>query len=332
MQNREDSLIAMIMIILILAILSGALILTLSQSSPLDSTKKTSFLNDVKSFEEELDLYKTTQDLNSDNEYLPYKLYADENTLVYNSEKLEGNITTVIPSLLNTDKYVNEFEIVGGQLWYKGTDTQKQSWSQYDAKIKIDDKKPKVSILTNQVLPVKEGTNVEYTLIFSSETEITKLNLEDKIKVTGTLGSNISIQPDILISEVIGESTDKYRIVKIRIDTNNMSDGKYKIKVLTGASININNNTNEDKVSSNIFEVNSIAKDNPMFKVISQDLKTKVVIVPSNDKNKIQYSLDGSKYKEYIEPVEISKGALIYARETNVLTNETVTSTLKNSK
>jgi len=75
----------------------------------------------------EYDLY-LVQRLSEDRNFEEGALYAGKNALIYDSVQEEGNIYTVLKN--SSKKYVDNFEVIKGELFYFAQNDQEKKWAQ----------------------------------------------------------------------------------------------------------------------------------------------------------------------------------------------------------
>jgi len=68
------------------------------------------------------------QRLSEDRSFEEGALYAGKNALIYNSVQEEGNIYTVLKN--SSKKYVDNFEVIKGELYYSAQNDQEGKWAQ----------------------------------------------------------------------------------------------------------------------------------------------------------------------------------------------------------
>ena len=68
------------------------------------------------------------QRLSEDNNFKEGALYAGKNALIYDSVQEEGNIYTVLKN--SSKKYVDNFEVIRGELFYFAQSDQEKKWAQ----------------------------------------------------------------------------------------------------------------------------------------------------------------------------------------------------------
>jgi hypothetical protein len=233
-------------------------------------------------------------------------------------------------------KYPNEFQIREGSLEYKGQNEQKRNLAQ-DLMVPVVGEKPIVNISTTQILPVIQGMVVKYVSEFTSDVAISNISLDGKIKVVDSQGVELATQPSITIGTPSGTDADKVRTVEITINTTGITEGKYKVEVLSGAIANVNNISNASKVSSMEFEIDNMAPSMPNF-TTNKDLtnwvigSVEVTIVPSSINDSIKYSIDGTTYYDYTGPITVETNLTVYAKEIDLATNESEIATLEITK
>ena len=315
--NKGISLIVLVITIIVIIILAASVILTLTDNNPIDNAKKATFINDIGTFQSELDIYKANKYAKTLGDYESKKLDADETTLNYNDEK-QGTDTmyNVITSLKGLSKYQGKFEIIDGELWYKST--KNKEWA-LDAGIQVDDGIPKTQVSTIQNLPVKTGVDVEYTVKFSSNVGITTIDLFSKIVVTDESGVAIASQPTVTVGTPTGTVSDTIRTVNLTINTIGMTEGKYRLKILAGAVINEKlAASDKDTLSTTSFEIDNTAPSMPIINVSPEGYTSgnlTVTITPTVQDDKLEYSIDGTNYQIYTIPFNISDNLTISARE-----------------
>ncbi len=130
MQNKVKgiTLISLVITIIVLLILAGVTIATLTGDNwIIGKAGEAKFKTELAAVAEEYDLYvieRTSKDRN----FEEGALYAGKNALIYDSVQEEGNIYTV---LKNSDKkYVDNFEVIRGELFYFAQNEQEKKWAQ----------------------------------------------------------------------------------------------------------------------------------------------------------------------------------------------------------
>jgi hypothetical protein len=132
MKNNEKgiSLIVLVITIIVIIILAGAVILSLSANNPISQAEKAKYLSDVRTFQTELDLYKTKKFADLLGVYNPALLDANATSLKYNG--VQDGVKTIydlIPTLVSNVEYAGQFEIIDGNLVYIGSDQDKKDWA-----------------------------------------------------------------------------------------------------------------------------------------------------------------------------------------------------------
>ncbi len=231
--NKKNgiSLLILVITIVVIVILAGAIILIVIEDSPILKTNKTSFINDIKNFQTELEVYINIQRTQKHGKYNSNLLQADKDSVTYKGERdYTITINDIIPALGKAIKYNEQFEVVDGKLVYIGTDPDRIAWiDEVDVEYIIIGE-PKVTFSPPTETTVTSGTNIVYTVNFKSNVAIEIINLTDNVKVLDSAQVELTTQPNILIGEVSGTITDIERQVVITITTDNLTDGGYKLK------------------------------------------------------------------------------------------------------
>lgn len=97
-------------------------------SNTIGLTKKAVFLNDMSNMKTDLELYFTEKFIENNGEYESEKLFSDATKVTYNEKVVEGNISTIIPTISKKKEYTNNFLIEHGKLVYIGSDDIKKEW------------------------------------------------------------------------------------------------------------------------------------------------------------------------------------------------------------
>ena len=321
--QKGISLIVLVITIIVVIIIAAAVILTLTENNPIAEARKATFLNDVATFKDDLNMYTTNEYAKRMGDYDPSLLNATTSGLTYNGSAVSGqdNIYDVIPSLEGKNKYVNEFEIEAGGIKYVGTNTEKGDWAQNDAGIPSDIAKPSIDVTTANILPVKAGTNVLYTFDIAASSTIIETNLTGKIKILNNSGVELPTQPTVNIGSVTG--TEKEKTVSITVVTTGMAEGSYKIKVLAGA---VKTSTQEslEFVISTPFEVDNTAPNMPTITIdptIATNGNVTVTLTKANAADTLEYSTNGTTWNAYTAPLTVTSNLTVYARETDSANN-----------
>lgn len=166
--NKKENgitLVALIITIVILLILAVVAIRSAQGDSIIVNARRSSFLNKVKTYEEELVLYINNQKLNN------HEYKFDSNTL--NARKnTVPSIKDIIKSISAEDE--EEFIIKEGKLKYIGTDEQKITWCE-DIKLAVTDPE-KVNLNTLKIY----GNSVQESILPSNYQQL------DYIEADGT--------------------------------------------------------------------------------------------------------------------------------------------------
>lgn len=120
-ENKKGiSLITLVVTIIVVIIIAAAVILTLTKNNPIGEAKKAAFINDIATFQDQLELYKTNEYGKNLGDFLPSNLNATT----------QESVETVIPSLVGITKYENKIHIIKGKLIYVGTDEEQLKWAE----------------------------------------------------------------------------------------------------------------------------------------------------------------------------------------------------------
>ena len=117
-KNKESAitLIALVITIIVLLILAGVSIATLTGTNGiLTQAQKSKMTTELSSYKEQLELYKTEK-LSENREFLESTLTVGKENLTYNTQPTgeTGNIKTVIPNI--KDEYMDKIEVIKGAL------------------------------------------------------------------------------------------------------------------------------------------------------------------------------------------------------------------------
>ncbi len=332
---RGISLIVLVITIIVIIILAGSVILSLVNNNPITQASKATYQSDVKNFQTELDLYKTSQFTEKMGSYVPSLLQADETSVTY-----AGNVDTsitmndVIPSLGKSPKYTGQFQVVNGELIFQGSDINKQSWSN-EVGIKVDViSEPIITILPPTETFVRQGTDIVYTVKFSSNAPLTSIDLIGNVDVLDESNVALAVQPAIILGTLSVTSADSMRQIDITVKTDNLLNGSYKLRIKSGAITNSENVTNTNDIISIIgFDVEDILPpENPIMSATptswTKDSVT-VSVTYSEDSVTREYSFDATNWSIYTGPiVVITNNTTVYARGYDLAGNESGTATL----
>jgi hypothetical protein len=332
-QNSGISLIVLVIIIIVIIILAGAVILSLADNNPISQADKATYLSDLKNFQTELNLYEAKQFTDKLGMYDITKLQADETSVTYDVVDTSKTMNDIIPTLGKTTKYAGQFVVVDGKLVYQGSDTNRQAWST-DAGIQvIVAGEPKVIIIPSSDTVVKQGTNIVYTIKFTSNVALTTVDLTGKVEVLDNNNVALPIQPTVIIGTVSGTNVDATRQVDVTIVTSALTNGAYKLKIKSGSVTNADGKFNsQDTISLIGFDIDSTAPENPVMVANPATFtngNVAVTITYSEDTTVKEYSLDGTTWQTYTSPVTVTdNGITVYARGKDNVGNETGVSTL----
>jgi hypothetical protein len=336
MKNKKlkgISLMILVITIVIIVILAGAAILIISKNNPIETARKAAYISTVDSFKSQLYSYKTGMLTNTLGEFDSSKLQADETKVIYTgSGTLDTTVKTInniIPELVGS-KYENKFEIINGELVYKGTNAKEQEWAE-SLGLNVDKYEMNVSISTSNILPLKSGLNVTFSMAVTSKIGIKNIdNINSRMILTDAEGNKIEQQPT-LISGNVSDITDG-KLLNITIDTGEIGDGEYKLKLLADSVQNNANLSNVETISINSFSIDNTAPTTPIIipNITSwtNSNVTASITYPA-DATKKEYSLDGITFSSYTTPIEVSmNNTTIFARCADEAGNQSAQSTL----
>jgi len=333
--KKGISLIVLVITIIVIIILVGAVILSLSSNNPISQASKATYLSDLKNFQTELELYQVKQFAENSGQYDPKLLKADGDSVTYNGiEDTSKNVNDIISSLVGNTKYNGQFEITNGELIYTGYDTNKQDWSTEAGVEVILTGEPIVTIVPPADTVVVQGTDIVYTIAFSSNAPLTTIDLTGKVEVLDNAGVALVPQPDITIGTVTGTAANSTRQVDITIATDGLTNGTYKIKVDSGSVTNEYGISNTiDKISLIGFDIVDIMPpDNPTMSAdpdVWTNGNTSVTINYSADSVVKEYSTDATNWNNYTLPVVVTdNNTTVYARGKDSSGNESGVATI----
>ena len=116
-QNKAITLVALVITIIILLILSGVTIASLSgENGIITNAIKAKKMTTLSQCKEEYEMF-ITEEMIKNNKFQKTSLAAGETNLIYNTQKPDetGNIYTIMPSLKNNE-YSQKLEIIKGDL------------------------------------------------------------------------------------------------------------------------------------------------------------------------------------------------------------------------
>jgi len=326
------SLIMLVITIIVIVILSGAVILSLNQNSPIAQANEATFKADLDAIKSEYNIYITSQYVKN-KLYNPSKLNANDLQVAYDATILEGQtIKDIITILKQSDKYNGQFEIINGILVYVGTDRTKKRWAK-EANVEVlDADRLDATISTLATLPVSAGTDISGIIKFSSNAALDRIDLAGKLELLDENNVVVDIQQAIQIGNISGTDVDTLRNVDILIKTDLLYEGRYKIRLKPYSVYNIYDVTiNKDIVTNVLFEIDNTPPENPSVSVNPTTFTNGDVtlgITYPEDSIKSQYSLDGETWLDYTNSIVISENITIYARGIDIAGNQSGQTTI----
>ncbi len=327
------SLIVLIITIIVIIILAGGVILSLSANNPINSANEAVFKSDLDAIESDLSLYLASQ-YTAVRAFNPDQLNSNDLTTEYNGTVIAGKtIKDIIPALSTTSKYNGQFEVVNGKLVYLGTDRTKKKWAQEVNVDVVDADRLDAIISTTTTLPISAGTDVVTTIKISSNASINNINLISKLELLDKNNVLVPVQPVFEIAAPTGTELDTLRTVDVKIKTDTLAEGIYKLRLKANCISNIYDVTNSvDIISSELFEIDNTPPTNPEMSVTPTgwtNLNVTISITYPSDSVAKEYSTDGSTWNVYTDSITVSNNnETIYARATDVAGNQSSQSTI----
>jgi hypothetical protein len=325
----------LIITIIIIIILAGAVILSLASNNPISQASQAVFLNDVRNFQSELALYHGKQFAATLGNYNAKLLQADETSVTYGSEvDSSKNIYDLIPTLGSSNKYVGEFEVIDGELVYKGNDDNRKDWASEIGVPVISINSISVIIFPPTLPVIQPGEEVSYLVKFSSNSAIKTLDYANKFEVVDETETALPLQPYMNITSVTGDETSTTRELQVTITTSSLPVGEYKIRLKAGIATDINGKTNKDDITSTYsFEVvDTSPPDNPVISASPTGWtngNVTVIIEYSEDTTTKEYSFDAISWNIYTGPVSVNtNNTTVYARGFDAASNESGVSSI----
>lgn len=125
------SLIVLVITIIVIIIIAGAVILTINNNNPMSNASKARFQSDMRSFQEELNLYILEQATQTSGTFEAEQLNANMSGIIYTGKgsiDTTGTIVNIVKSIQGT-KYQNIIAVVKGQLTYQGVAKEELEWA-----------------------------------------------------------------------------------------------------------------------------------------------------------------------------------------------------------
>ena len=122
------SLIVLVITILVMIILAGVVVVSLSKNNPIEKAKEATFKQSLAQIGEELEMFCVNEKAqNSD--FIKETLQANKTSLAFNTKTQTSgkNIYDILPSLKDS-KYKNQVEVIAGSLFYRTPDKKEIPW------------------------------------------------------------------------------------------------------------------------------------------------------------------------------------------------------------
>lgn len=326
--SKYGSLLVVVLIIVIILIISTTVFLSISKTDITENANKVAFLNNVNEYKSQLDQYindKQNADLRG---YVRTKLNADKDSITYdNNVDTNKTIKDIITAINQQD--IDSFKILNGNLVYVGQDLKKKEWlnslgSYTSQNINSNNEKDSNLIVVSISAPsVSNISNInqktKFILTINSKYSLSEQNIDSYIELYNDKNQTINDAKILVDLSNSNNQTEKSYI--ITIDTNNLDEGTYYLKLKKGSIFDINSNTNEsDIISKEGFYVqNSSTTAQISAPTITLDTETasrSVVVTINTDVfgSQIKYSDDNkSTWKSYSSSFVISQNQTIYA-------------------
>ena len=334
--NKKNgiSLIILLITIVIVIILASAVIVSITNNNPISEASKMAFETDVNSFKAELDTYNTKQNIDKPRGYSSSKLQANETSITYDGvEDTNNTIYDIMPLLGSMPKYHGLFEVENGKLKFMGTDTTQKEWVKEMGMEIIIIGEPKVTITAASETVVAPGTDVTYTVEFSSNVGLTTIDLTNNVEVLTNGGTLLSPQPTFVIGSVTGTPTDLTRSQDVTINTSSLSSGAYKIMVKAGSATNVDGVSNmKDTIALTSFNIDTTPPTNPIMLASPTGWtngNVTVSVTYSADSAIMQYSTNGTTWNAYTSSVVVNtNNTTVYAKAIDAVGNQSGQSTI----
>ena len=123
--NNGISLIVSIITIIVIIILTGSVIINLSQNNPITQANEAKIKSDLRSFDQEFDLWLANEYISTDGKLDLSTVYSGT---YKNKNGEEVTIQQMIPSIIGTD-YEDKLKVQEAQLAYTGEDLDVINWA-----------------------------------------------------------------------------------------------------------------------------------------------------------------------------------------------------------
>ncbi len=179
-KTKGISLIVLVITIIVIIVLAGAVVISILQNNPISTANEAVFKSDLVGFRTELNMYITERYSSTLGVFNSELLRANDLTLEYAGEVIEGKtIKDIIPSLAKTNKYNGQLKIVNGKLTYIGLDTTLIQWAkQVDLEVTdIDDIPPVNPIMSTNITTLTNG-DVLVTIIYPEDAILREYSID----------------------------------------------------------------------------------------------------------------------------------------------------------
>ena len=327
MKKNGISLITLLITIIVIIILSGTIIFSISKSNIINKGKEAVFKNDVANLREELQTYHYSKIIKENGKYSMTELNADKTMVEYEGVK-DNSITMadILKSINQKKEYLDIFEIYEGELVYIGSNKEEKKWAE-EVGVISKYAEPKVEISKPSIEEIKSGETVEYEITVSSNFKLEYVNFEgniDLIKIEENKKNKIRTIENNNIQVI--EERDNSKKVKVIIDTLGLENGYYSLEI-------------KEKIAKDEMGMENIGiKIGDAFNITTkeyEDIKieasttnwtnqnvTVTITYPTDLKTK-EYKIGTGEWKTYTGVVTVTENTTVYARGKDAAGNTT---------
>lgn len=314
LKKRGISLIVLVITIIVITILAGAVILSLSQNNPINNAKEAVFLDNAANLKTELDLYHAKQYADSLGSYKPKELYADNVQVKYSgSAKLAADgvtpltISSVTPSISKVSEQAN-YSVIDGELIYSGDNIRNGELAE---KVGVKYEPVVVPTIIDSTVEktiVAVGTEtVDYDIGIEAKSDIATYNLDGNVKILDSDRVDLVNQPTV--TPIVQDNN-----VKLAIDTSDLSPGDYYIKIEEGAITDENGKVNKEEILDLGFTIENVPPSAPTAVASTTSWTSSNVTVTIQypvDATEKKYTFDLNNWFNYTDPIVVSSNCTI---------------------
>lgn len=200
------SLMILVITIVVMIIIASTILLTINGSGIIVNSSKAKLQNDIQAMQEELNVYISSKMLSDRNKYKKEELYADKDSLEEMGEVVEGKTIKDILSSTGSD-YLDEIEIVNGEITYVGDNFKRLKWSN---ELLLDVRKHDVEqvAIDDKIITLEDSADlnlINYRIYGNSKDESlpTEYQQVEYIESTGTQYIDTSYLPSNITRVVV---------------------------------------------------------------------------------------------------------------------------------